>query len=598
MASPSSPRWPRARAALAKPSIVVIAAALGVVVFAQALFLGFQADDLWHQIFLARAPRWAPGLVPSPFALFTFYDGDPARTMWLVDQGTAPWWTEPTVHIAFLRPVTSVTHLVDHALAPGSAVFAHAHSLLWYGALVAAVAALYRRALGATWVAGLAAVFYAVDYNHGVIATWIANRSALVSGALGVGAVVFFVHARREGKRLSHALSALLLAGSLFAGEPGVGACGWLAAWALTMDEGKLRERVARLWPQMAVAVVWAAVYRAGHWGARGSAVYLDPFREPLAYAAGLFEKVPLLVAADLGAPGPDVVMFGERWPQLALLAVSALITLVAVVVLVPFVRADRASRFFALGTALSLVPACATFASVRMLTLPGIGIVGLVAQLVAVGVDRAPPLPAEGLRRRLTLGLALFTGASHAFFAPVVSQASSRQLWFLERLVHRWSDPIDDAGLAQARLMVVNAPAIPFIGYLGPRRWVDGRAVPRAMLPMGLGARDMDLERLDERTLLARQDQGYALTDLEMLTAPRSRRWSVGERVELSGARIEVRETTPDGRPLTVAFRFDVPLEDASLRWTKWDGRGLVPFAPPPVGGKASIRGQALSPF
>jgi hypothetical protein len=39
------------------------------------------------------------------------------------------------------------------------------------------------------------------------------------------------------------------------------------------------------------------------------------------------------------------------------------------------------------------------------------------------------------------------------------------------------------------------------------------------------------------------------------------------------------------DGRPAEARMRFSVPLEDPSLYWAKWGGRGYVPFAPPRVG-------------
>jgi len=44
----------------------------------------------------------------------------------------------------------------------------HAHSLMWFGLLVVAVTLLYRRLMGLTLAAGLAALLYAVDDAHGM----------------------------------------------------------------------------------------------------------------------------------------------------------------------------------------------------------------------------------------------------------------------------------------------------------------------------------------------------------------------------------------------------------------------------------------------
>jgi len=43
-----------------------------------------------------------------------------------------------------------------------------------------------------------------------------------------------------------------------------------------------------------------------------------------------------------------------------------------------------------------------------------------------------------------------------------------------------------------------------------------------------------------------------------------------------------EGNETT---RAAEVRFRFSVPLEDSSLRWMTWEGRGYEPFVIPAVG-------------
>ncbi len=77
----------------------------------------------------------------------------------------------------------------------------HLHSLLWLGALVVAAALLYRRILGPTWVAGLAALLYAVDDAHAAPAAYIANRNALIATCFGVLCLLCFARSRQEGWR-------------------------------------------------------------------------------------------------------------------------------------------------------------------------------------------------------------------------------------------------------------------------------------------------------------------------------------------------------------------------------------------------------------
>ena len=58
-----------------------------------------------------------------------------------------------------------------------------------------------------------------------------------------------------------------------------------------------------------------------------------------------------------------------------------------------------------------------------------------------------------------------------------------------------------------------------------------------------------------------------------------------VGDRVAYGDATIEVTEVTGDGRPAEVAFRFEVDLEDPTLRWLQWHEGVYVPYVPPAVG-------------
>ena len=62
------------------------------------------------------------------------------------------------------------------------------------------------------------------------------------------------------------------------------------------------------------------------------------------------------------------------------------------------------------------------------------------------------------------------------------------------------------------------------------------------------------------------------------------------GERIELTGATIEVAALTDDDRPAEVTFRFHAPLEDTSFLWfaVTWDG--FAPLVLPGVGRSATI--------
>ncbi len=108
------------------------------------------------------------GLDYAPLDLFTFVSGEAAQRQALLEEGFIPWWSAPDLRVAFWRPLACLTHLLDHWLAPRSALLAHAHSLLWFLALLLALFRLYRR-FHVPWVAHLALLLYAVDDAHGQV---------------------------------------------------------------------------------------------------------------------------------------------------------------------------------------------------------------------------------------------------------------------------------------------------------------------------------------------------------------------------------------------------------------------------------------------
>ena len=67
------------------------------------------------------------------------------------------------------------------------------------------------------------------------------------------------------------------------------------------------------------------------------------------------------------------------------------------------------------------------------------------------------------------------------------------------------------------------------------------------------------------------------------------------GQQIELDGMTVKITEIGAEQRPTEAVFRFDVPLEDGSLRWLQWrDGR-YEPFIPPPVGQSVTLPGGKL---
>ncbi len=232
-------RFARAR------SFPLLVAVLGVLLALPALGVGLIQDDYHHRAVLLPDSPYRELLGP-PAEMFRFFRGDPIRTHRIMDLGLFPWWTDPTLKAEFLQALTVLTHRLDYALWPDSPALMHVHSLIWLGTSLAAVAVFYRRMLGPTWVAGVAAFLYAVDDARGPTVGFIANRNVLIAATFGVSSLIYHDRWRRD-RSLSAAFAAVvLLAAALFSKEEGIGTCAYLAAYGLFADPaGRLRGCVA-----------------------------------------------------------------------------------------------------------------------------------------------------------------------------------------------------------------------------------------------------------------------------------------------------------------------------------------------------------------
>ena len=116
---------------------------------------------------------------------------------------------------------------------------------------------------------------------------------------------------------------------------------------------------------------------------------------------------------------------------------------------------------------------------------------------------------------------------------------------------------------------------------------WADEQMPsPRCLRLLGSSLfQPVRITRPDINTLIVRPHYGYYAWVLDALFRHPKHTFHSGDRVELSGMTIDIRETTSDGRPLAAAFIFPVALEDPSLRWMQYGADGFVPFTPPVIG-------------
>jgi hypothetical protein len=575
----------RALPALDRPWAPAGVVALAVLLVSPALGVPPMGDDYMQ---MARVdPRLhVPGFPYAPLDLFTFVRGDAAQRDALREEGVFGWWMAPDFRMSFWRPLSSLTHLLDHALWPRSPILAHVHSLAWFVALLAVVAALYRR-LHPPAVAHLALLLYAVDDARAWVVAWTANRNALVAAALAFAALLVHDRARRDGSRGARWLALLLFAAALAGGEAALAVTGYLLAHALYLDEGPLARRLGRLGPYALLSAAWLAAYTALGYGTTGGGMYLNPLNEPAAYLRATVERLPVLAAAQTGLSLADAWLLLPVRIRLVAFALALLWLVALAAVVRPLWQRDRSCRFWTLGALLSFLPVCATFPMDRLVVFPGVGAMAVVALLLADWSSGAAFAGLDRWRRAAAGAVAGFLCAAHLLLAPLLLPLRVLLVGYVAGMGARLEASIPVTPDVERQTLVILSSAAE-LTVLPPwmQRQVSGTPRPHRMRVLATCFAPLRVSRIDGRTLRIRPANGFLDNETLRLARGPSRPFRPGDEVALSDLRVRVRDVTPDGRPAEADFTFAVPLEDSSLLWRRLQAGGtLAPWTPPAVG-------------
>lgn len=584
----------RIGAYLADPRFVWVAALVAVVLSLPSLASGLQLDDHIHRFSIAL---WKEGQPLGPWwDLYRAAEGDEALTGARVDAGFTPWWTHPDLRIKFFRPLAAATHLVDYSLWPRAAAWMHAENILLYGALVVGVGRLQHRLAGPRAVTGFAVLLFAIDEAHATPVGWIAQRNAILTGLGVVATLLLFVRTRSEGWRRGHWLGPLTMLAGLLCGEATLVVLAYLGAYVLLVDRGPWRERILALLPYLLVIVAWRLAYDAMGYGARGSGVYVDPGREPVAFLHALVERWPALLLASLSWPGADdwVVAEAPTWPLAWQLAGAT--ALAFAVALAGALRRRPEIRMMAVALPVALVPLTTALASDRVLLPVSIAGSLLVAQAVAGVVPRGGW--ASRIRAALTLPIALVLLVRHAVLAPLEYPKLVAGLPAeLEAQQRAGVDSLpSDPALAEQELVIVNAPPT-FVGaYLWLLRVGTDKAVPKRLRVLGSTFAPVIVQRHGKRRLVLQPVGGYLGDPFTRIVRGPQHPIEVGFTQETGGMKVEVLGAS-EGRPTSVRFTFDARLESRRYRFVTWKQGRFTEFPLPAPGRAAAIPGRLTRP-
>ncbi|HYL57909.1 MAG TPA: hypothetical protein VEU51_03490 [Candidatus Acidoferrales bacterium] len=567
--------------ALAHRRMPLVAAILAAVAMTPALSGGWQMDDYFQRVTLLGYGDTRPIQVFEPYL-------DRAHNIAQMEFGTMPWWGSPDMHQAFLRYASTLSMMLDYSLWPNHPALMHLHSLIWLFAAVLAAALLYREVLGANWIAGLAALMYALDGAHAVPAEYLANRNALIACCFGFISLLAFVRWRKHERPRDRWLSVLMLALSLSAYEMGVATAAYLFSYALLVDRDRIRERAVRLIPHGAVLAAWALIYKLGNFGSHGSGFYIDPLHNPLGFA-GLFCQRAAFLLMGQWSPIPAEMSMAYAPGSSAALHLSifsfVLVALLAVL-FIPLVVRDRLARFWGLGALLSLVPIAAVGPENRVLGFVGLGSMALLAQMTQFVFAGSSDSSAPRAWKKFAWVATLLLFLNHVVAAPFLGIARiAYQADVNSRMERAMASVPSDPQFASQDLVLINPPDQV---YLVTAIWAVHRLgdlpMPRHFRALSSGG-ELEVTRVAPRSLRVRFPGGFFPTAFSRYVRSPNERFAAGQHFELPGFSVTVEALDAQGDPAQVLYEFPVPLEDPSLRWIAWHDGAYVPWTPPAVG-------------
>lgn len=593
----------RARALLSSPRLPLVAVIVAIVLSIPALTAGYFLDDyLYIQRLRDGGGSLAAGL--DLYRLTAAYGG-PSEA---IKHGHWPWWFDTSAKVELCRPLSGLLFAVDQRLWPETPFVAHLHSLAWYLLLVVACARLYKlfsslpdgsSSSGSSphassgglspATAGLALLLFVLEEGHWQAAGWIANRHSVVAAAPVVLGLVAHVAWRERGWRPGAPLSMLGYAVGLGGGETAVQALMYVVAYELFVSRGR---RLVGLVPLASIVVGYFAIYKTLGFGARNHEQYLDPIGEPGRFLQGAITRLPTLLAdlfagfpADLWAPLP---VLRTAFVVVGVLATAAIVGLAVLAWPAVDVAARRAVKFFAAGSALSILPGAAGLPGSRLLLVPSIG--GAVV-LATILIHGGAAVRSRGLAARAAgkVGAAWIV-VVHLVLSPIVmvfNFVNMRTIGAATAKMSREAE-VGRVGLPASRIDVAVLEAPDLVAMLYPPLVLslDPETRYRSWWTLSVAPKDHVFRRTGERSFtLTVEDGAFFTGEWEKLFRSSARALRQGDRVELAGLRAEVLT------PSEISFEADVPLDDPSLRLLAWKDGGLRRVVPPPIGQSIALR-------
>ena len=589
---------------------------------------GLFADDLIHRAVLVDADKLPPNIyktglqhnVPGKlssavFKLFCFSNNDKG-TMQASKYGTLPWWiTKPhDFKVAFWRPLSSLTHWLDYRLFPDNTKYMHIHHLLWFSAVIFLIAFYYRRLIGPTWIAALAAVMFLIDENNFFPVMLVAHRNSIMALFFGLNCVLCH-HSWRENRSITAAtLSAVLLLLSLLCAEAGIATFAFILAYAIALEKDKITKRVMTIVPAVITIILWRIVYNYLGYGIENVGIYVDPVSEPLRFTAAAFVRFSVLLFGIFFPVSPDATSSLSPSALTWFITVSIVSLLILLSAMLWLLKNNRIALYLALSTIFACIPFCACFSSGRNLLFASVPAFGLIAIFITDIFKRAVYLPKPLLLRIFVWIICIVLLINHL---PVALAGKAVSQKFMVAFFSCNIEPPDIFAQNISRsksLVIINSPSLLGTLFIPFYQAYNVQELPKTIRPLTPAFRDIQITRTDESTLVIKSIDGnifscndigplhiaYGLKMFCDLFRDKDTKFSLDEEYEFPEVTIKVIKTDNNSLPVKISYTFSKSLEDKSLDfyYYNWDGSGHQKFEIPAVGQTVTIKGPSYADF
>ncbi len=558
--------------------------ALTFVLCTPALFAGYFGDDYMHHALLQESSPIQKPQDLSILGLFSFVNGDSARTLQLMDLGLLPWWTNPDLKYAFWRPISEITHWLDHKLWPSSPELMHAQNIAWYLLLLYLVHVLFKVSLPskASVLSAsaplLAMLIYGLDSSHGFTVSWIANRNALIATTFGVSSLIFYIRWRNKDHYNNYILSLVFLCLSLLSAEFGISTCAYLGAFAIFMDKNGPIKGLTYILPHAALTGLWWLIYKVGNFGAANAdAYYLDPIASPILFLSTLGERLIALIGSQWGLIPAEV--FGFIGPSNQVIAnvaltVGAVFISLTLLLLTPLLKQYAHLRFWFFGMLFAALPVCSAAPHDRVLLFIGLGGSYCAAAIIIAALKHTQEL--YGNLAPVAKLTAYPFALTHLILAPLLMPLMSYSTKI-------WSAQLDLApalfsGINATKEYIENKQIILFNVPIGSAlaitttRVVKNLPLPNKLWVISTTSSETTVTRKSDNQILASKPSGFITGPEQATRNLLSKPIKIGDKVMLNGISIETIKVSDQGHPTEILLTFKNSLDDPNMMLLNWN--------------------------